>query len=85
MINSVQYDAILMDINLGKGMSGAELTKIIREMEIYKSSITTTDLDAPREDLKHLKQKICRCAVEAADGARAHHLRTLGRGDRPQP
>lgn len=32
-----RYDAILMDINLGKGMNGLESTKLIRKIEGYKS------------------------------------------------
>lgn len=38
MIQAVQYDAILMDINLGDGISGAELTTQIREIETYKNT-----------------------------------------------
>jgi PAS domain S-box-containing protein len=37
MINENQYDIILMDINLGKGMSGTEATKEIRKIESYKN------------------------------------------------
>ena len=36
-INEKQYDIILMDINLGKGMSGVEATKEIKKIESYKS------------------------------------------------
>lgn len=34
--NNEQYDAVLMDINLGKGMNGLEATKIIRKLAGYK-------------------------------------------------
>lgn len=37
LINEKKYDIILMDINLGKGMSGVETTKEIRKIESYKS------------------------------------------------
>ena len=32
------YDIILMDINLGKGMNGVELTQLIRRIPAYKST-----------------------------------------------
>lgn len=38
LINEKKYDIILMDINLGKGMSGVETTKAIRKMESYKNT-----------------------------------------------
>ncbi|MBE2279776.1 MAG: PAS domain S-box protein, partial [Ignavibacteriaceae bacterium] len=34
-VNLISYDGILMDINLKKGLSGVELTKIIRELPGY--------------------------------------------------
>lgn len=34
-VNLISYDGILMDINLKKGLSGVELTKIIREIPGY--------------------------------------------------
>jgi PAS domain S-box-containing protein len=37
MVNENNYDLILMDINLGKGMSGTEATKEIRKIENYKN------------------------------------------------
>jgi len=37
LINENDYDLILMDINLGKGMSGTETTKEIRKIEKYKN------------------------------------------------
>jgi len=37
LINEKKYDIILMDINLGQGMSGVETTKEIRKIESYKS------------------------------------------------
>lgn len=36
-VNRTNYDFILMDINLGAGMTGSELTKKIREIKSYKS------------------------------------------------
>jgi PAS domain S-box-containing protein len=36
LINEKKYDIILMDINLGQGMSGIETTKEIRKIESYK-------------------------------------------------
>lgn len=35
MTESGSYDLILMDINLGKGMNGIELTKLLRQKETY--------------------------------------------------
>jgi PAS domain S-box-containing protein len=35
-INEKKYDIILMDINLGKGMSGVETTREIRKIESYR-------------------------------------------------
>jgi CheY-like chemotaxis protein len=37
-IKQHKYDAILMDINLRKGMDGIELTKVIRKMDGYQST-----------------------------------------------
>jgi CheY-like chemotaxis protein len=37
-INSSQYDIILMDINLGRGMSGIELTRLIRSEKRYEQT-----------------------------------------------
>jgi len=37
LINEKKYDIILMDINLGQGMSGVETTTEIRKIESYKS------------------------------------------------
>jgi len=36
LVNESNYDLILMDINLGKGMSGTETTKEIRKIDRYK-------------------------------------------------
>ena len=36
LVNEKQYDAILMDINLGAGMDGMEVTKEVRKIEQYK-------------------------------------------------
>ncbi|MCK7524600.1 MAG: response regulator [Ignavibacteriales bacterium] len=38
MIKQNKYDAILMDINLHRGMDGIELTKVIRKIDGYKST-----------------------------------------------
>ncbi len=38
MTKTKKYDIILMDINLGPGMNGAELTRIIKENPIYKNT-----------------------------------------------
>jgi CheY-like chemotaxis protein len=37
-VNSVYYDLILMDINLGKGMNGIELTRQIRNETRYEKT-----------------------------------------------
>ena len=37
LVNESDYDLILMDINLGKGMSGTETTKEIRKIDRYKN------------------------------------------------
>jgi len=36
-VNANKYNAILMDINLGKGKSGIEITKDIRKVEGYEN------------------------------------------------
>lgn len=36
IVNEKKYDIILMDINLGIGMSGVEVTREIRKIESYK-------------------------------------------------
>ena len=38
MIKQNNYDAILMDINLHRGMDGLELTKVIRKIDGYRST-----------------------------------------------
>jgi CheY-like chemotaxis protein len=38
-INAAHYDLILMDINLGKGMNGIELTRKIRNEKTYEKTI----------------------------------------------
>jgi CheY-like chemotaxis protein len=35
-LNALKYDIILMDINLGKGMNGAELTRLLRNDKKYE-------------------------------------------------
>jgi len=37
IVNDKKFDVILMDINLGKGMSGVETTKEIKKIESYKN------------------------------------------------
>lgn len=37
-ISLKQYDLILVDINLGRGMNGKELTQLVREMPAYKDT-----------------------------------------------
>lgn len=37
MVAKKKYDAIIMDINLGRGMDGLQATKVIREMPEYKN------------------------------------------------
>lgn len=38
LVNEKNYDLILMDINLGKGMSGTDTTKEIRKIDRYKNT-----------------------------------------------
>ncbi|MBK7632399.1 MAG: PAS domain S-box protein [Ignavibacteriales bacterium] len=37
-INSTEYDILMLDINLGKGMDGVELMQKIRQIDIYKTT-----------------------------------------------
>ncbi len=37
LVKSNDYNAILMDINLHRGIDGIELTKIIRKIDFYKN------------------------------------------------
>ena len=37
MVNDKKFDIILMDINLGKGMSGVDTTRAIKKIESYKN------------------------------------------------
>lgn len=37
-VKSQTYNLILMDINLGKGLTGVDLIRIIRELPLYKST-----------------------------------------------
>jgi len=37
MVAEKKYDAIIMDINLGRGMDGLQATKVIREMPEYEN------------------------------------------------
>jgi PAS domain S-box-containing protein len=38
MAQAKRYDAIFMDINLGKGLDGVKTTQLLKEMEIYKDT-----------------------------------------------
>jgi len=37
-LNALKYDIILMDINLGKGMNGAELTRLLKNDKKYEKT-----------------------------------------------
>lgn len=37
LLGEIRFDLILMDINLGKGINGLELTEIIKSKEVYKN------------------------------------------------
>ena len=53
MVGQKQYDIILMDINLGKGLNGLETTKEIRKIKNYKTipiiAVTAYALDSDKE------------------------------------
>ncbi len=53
-VNRSDYDIILMDINLGTGMTGAELTKRIRNISSYKKkpiiAMTAFAMEGDREE-----------------------------------
>ncbi len=54
MVDQNLYDALLLDINLGRGMDGVELAQIIRQKPGYKSvpmiAVTAYASDADREE-----------------------------------
>lgn len=53
-VKNEHYQIILMDINLGRGMSGVEVTKIIRQMEGYANipiiAVTAFALEGDKEE-----------------------------------
>jgi PAS domain S-box-containing protein len=53
IVRQKKYDAILMDINLGSGISGVETTKLIRKMKDYKKipiiAITAFAMDGDKD------------------------------------
>ena len=60
LINDKKFDIILMDINLGKGMSGVETTKEIRKIESYrKTPIVAITGFAMRGDREEFIQAGC--------------------------
>lgn len=55
-----KYSAVLMDINLGKGLSGLELVKGIKKMQGYKNvPIIAVTAYALREDEKKIMASGC--------------------------
>lgn len=54
IVNTIQYDALLVDINLGRGMDGAQFVEKIREIENYKNvpavAITAYAADTDRHE-----------------------------------
>lgn len=54
MVAQAQYDLILMDINLGKGMTGLDAVQEIRKMEQYKTipiiAITAFAMESDRDE-----------------------------------
>ena len=60
LVNDKKFDIILMDINLGKGMSGVETTKEIKKIEKYKNvSIVAITGFAMRGDKEEFIQAGC--------------------------
>jgi len=53
-IKSNKYDAVLMDINLGRGIDGVQLTKLIRDIPGYKDipviALTAFAMDGDKEE-----------------------------------
>ena len=59
-LGSKKYSAVLMDINLGKGLSGLELVKRIKKMQGYKNvPIIAVTAYALREDEKIIMTSGC--------------------------
>ncbi len=57
-VNEQSYEAILMDINLGRGMNGEELTQVIRRLPGYeKIPIIAVTAYASEEDKKEFLSK----------------------------
>lgn len=54
MVKKLKYDLILMDINLGEGLTGVEVTKKIRKLTDYKNipiiAITAFAMDGDKEE-----------------------------------
>lgn len=54
LINETQYDILLVDINLGRGMDGVELTQLIRQNPNYKNvpviALTAYASDSDKEE-----------------------------------
>ena len=53
-ISSMQYDLILMDINLGRGINGIEVTKFVRQLPAYRDipiiALTAYAMDGDSEE-----------------------------------
>lgn len=59
-LGSKKYAAVLMDINLGRGLSGLELVKGIKKMEGYKDvPVIAATAFALREDEKKIMASGC--------------------------
>lgn len=59
-IKNAKYDAILMDINLGRGMDGLTVTRLIREKEDYKSvPIAALTAFASQQEREEFLEKGC--------------------------
>lgn len=57
---NAKYDAILMDINLGRGMDGLTVTRLIREKEDYKAiPIAALTAFASQQDREEFLEKGC--------------------------
>lgn len=58
MVQEKQYDAILMDINLRRGMDGLEVSEVIRTMQGYKDTpiIAVTAYDTGNEKEEFLSR-----------------------------
>ncbi|HLG32248.1 MAG TPA: response regulator [Ignavibacteriaceae bacterium] len=59
-LGSKKYSAVLMDINLGKGLSGLELVKRIKKLHDYKTiPVIAVTAYALREDEKMIMASGC--------------------------